>query len=334
MKNVLRIYQGSQCIADGVTAWVTDGPLSGCEHALDVFPRTRATQLAVVDLGTKGCMVPITIRRVHASGPAATDAGIRCAQARTGQYPLVVEMDDATDTHQWTLSDMDGNGAAWKKVQPQSVNGIGSDISYEVTGGTWTYSGPLASTFSDTIGSPGNSALCNVVNSLLARVNFSPSIKLDLNGKVFAGTIVCGTTSIADSLRISANTALNGFTSTVLGSVAGTLNLGGCTALTVFVAQSLSNLTGTVACAGCTALATVVLAASVTTANGFTANFSGCALDASNVDAILAAFAAGLGSTTSGTINVSGGTNAAPTGGSSNADYLALTGAGITVFIS
>ena len=101
--------------------------------------------------------------------------------------------------------------------------------------------------------------------------------------------------------------------------------------MTAFSATSLSNLTGSLILSGCTALAAANLSANITTSNGFTATFSGCALPTANVDAILAAFAAGIGSTTSGTLNLSGGTNGAPTGGSSNADYLTLIAAGITV---
>lgn len=331
MQNVLQIFQGSECIADGVNAMLVGGALADCEHALDVFARANASQLAVLDLGTKGCTVHLVIRRVHASGAAATDAGLRTSMARTGQFPLIVQLDDGTDVHTWTLSDMDGNGAAWKRVSPQTVNGVGSEIAYEVTGGRWEYDGPLAGTFDDTIGTGSNSALCNVVNSLLARVSFTSSIKLDLNGKVFAGALNYAGTQCADTLRFTNNTGLTSFTAASLGTIAGSLNLGNCTALTAFSAASLSNLTGSLILSGCTALAAATLSANITTSNGFTANLSGCALPTANVDFILAAFAAGIGSTTSGTLDLSGGTNGAPTGGSSNADYLTLTAAGITV---
>ena len=60
--------------------------------------------------------------------------------------------------------------------------------------------------------------------------------------------------------------------------------------------------------------------------------FNGCALSVTSVDSILANVnTAGV---SNGTLDISGGTNASPTGGGTNADYLALIGRGWTVTIN
>ena len=334
MKHTFRIFQGTQCIADGVTARVEDGVLGAGEHALDVFARANAAQVAVQDLSTKSLTVPLRISRAFSSPVRAIDAGLRTAQARTGQHDLIIELDDDTDTHQWTLSDQDGNGAAWKTVSPERVVGERMVADYEVTGGILAYTGPLAETFDDTIdGVSANSALCTLLNGVLARVTLGSSDKLELVGQQFAGTLSYAGTSLDGVLKVRTNDALTGFSAPALTSLAGTLNLYHASALTTFSAPALASLTGTLDLGLCATLTTVELPASVAIGNGFYAAFNGCALDAAAVDAILSAFAAGMGGTVAGLLNL-GGSNAAPTGGSSNADYLALTGAGITVSIT
>ena len=61
-------------------------------------------------------------------------------------------------------------------------------------------------------------------------------------------------------------------------------------------------------------------------------NFNNCALSVTSVDSILANVnTAGV---SNGTLDISGGTNASPTSGGTNADYLALIGRGWTVTIN
>lgn len=67
--------------------------------------------------------------------------------------------------------------------------------------------------------------------------------------------------------------------------------------------------------------------------DNFILNFASSPLDTTSVDAILAACAAGIGATTSGALTLTP-VCAAPTGGASNADFVTLTSAGITVLIT
>ena len=311
MVNVLRIFQGSECIADGVTAWVIDGALNACERAMDVFARVNAAQMAVQDRTTQGNKVAFTIRRTHGSGVAARDHGTRVGQKRTAQATLELRWDDGTDEHVWTLDSQDANGAAWKMVTVQAVNGFGTEVQYTVEGGLWTYTGPLAETYDDTIEAVRNSPLCNVVNSYLQRVNIIAGHSLVMPGDVFTGEIVYPQTTLA-----------------------GTVNFNGNTGITAFRASSLASFTGHVDLGGCPALTTVQLPGTVALTNGFYFSCNGCALPTATVNAILLAFKNGRGSTTSGTLLLNGGTNGSPTGGTGNANYTALTGAGITVSIN
>jgi chorismate synthase len=94
---------------------------------------------------------------------------------------------------------------------------------------------------------------------------------------------------------------------------------------------------GTLAAYGCSALTSVTVAGSIDMMNSFVLDFSGCSLDLTSVDAILAAVWAGIqaaGDVNFGTLNLSGGANATPTNGSSNSDYTSLTSTGITVSIN
>jgi hypothetical protein len=105
-------------------------------------------------------------------------------------------------------------------------------------------------------------------------------------------------------------------------------------ALTSLSLSALTTLAGNLSAATNAALASVTLPASVATADGFSFDFSGCALSQGVVNNILAAFAAGIGATTSGTINISGGTSAIPAESASNADLIALQAAGINVTVN
>jgi hypothetical protein len=141
-------------------------------------------------------------------------------------------------------------------------------------------------------------------------------------------------TSIGGSLLIYACTSLASLSLAALSYCDGYANFSGCTSLTSLTLSGLTSMIGTMDVSGCTSLVTIAFPGYVSIANGFSFNASGCALDVTSVDAILAAFAAGGGGVTIGTLNLSGGTNASPTDGMSNTAYLTLTGAGITVNIN
>ena len=89
---------------------------------------------------------------------------------------------------------------------------------------------------------------------------------------------------------------------------------------------------GGMGCGSCPNLTTLTLAGSTFADVGQTIDFNGDNLDTGSVDAVLARCnASGL---TTATIDLSGGTNASPTGGILNPDYVGLTGAGCTVLIN
>lgn len=112
------------------------------------------------------------------------------------------------------------------------------------------------------------------------------------------------------------------------------LDVHGCTSL---VSLSLTNgglnLAGTIDAHGCTNLSNVAFTVtSGPSSNPFVCNFNNCALNLSSVDGVLSAYNA-QGSTMA-VIDLSAGTNSAPTGGVLNADYVALVTAGNTVTIN
>ena len=100
-----------------------------------------------------------------------------------------------------------------------------------------------------------------------------------------------------------------------------------------FSAPLLASVTGTVDISG-TVVASFSVPASIASANGFYFIATTCALNTATVNAILDAFNAGKGGTTSGLIALDGGTSSAPTGGSGRASVVALRAAGITVNIN
>lgn len=335
MENTVTIYRGTAALSDGANALINGFPLTQADHALSVFPRANAAQMAVLDLGTKATAVTLEITRQFATEAEAKDHAQRAPQTGTGQYELIIEIDDGTDVHTWTLSDQDGGGAAWKSARTLSCSGLRTVVEYSIEGGTWTYDGPLDSTYSDAIpDAQFNSALCNVLNSLLARVPVDGIIDITLQGTSFAGTVHYPGATLSGTLNVAVNTALNGFAAPSLTSVAGILNLGGCTAMSSLSIPLLASVTGTVNLDGCAGFTSFTLPASIASANGFDFIATSCALNTTTVNAILDAFNAGKGSTTSGLIALDGGTTSAPTGGSGRASVVALRAAGITVNIN
>jgi hypothetical protein len=90
--------------------------------------------------------------------------------------------------------------------------------------------------------------------------------------------------------------------------VNGKLNYSGCTN-TMFNDLNFTTLTtmkGELDCSGCTYLDAVYVPVNITIADGFVWNMANCALLVGSVDAHLAALAAGIGATVSGTVNLSG----------------------------
>ena len=112
------------------------------------------------------------------------------------------------------------------------------------------------------------------------------------------------------------------------------VQLRSCGALTSVSISSIVSIAGGLEVSSCGFITSVTVAASIALSNDFLISFADSALDNATVDAILAACAAGMGGTNSGTLDLSGGSNATPTGGTSNSDYLTLSGAGITVNIN
>lgn len=90
-----------------------------------------------------------------------------------------------------------------------------------------------------------------------------------------------------------------------------------------------------IAASGCAALSKVDVSELTGLVTGKTWTFNGAALDAANVNAILAKWLeiATAGEFSSGTLNLAGGTNAAPTG-QGIADEIALEALGITVTVT
>jgi len=131
----------------------------------------------------------------------------------------------------------------------------------------------------------------------------------------------------------------------------GNFNLSGCNFLTDFEAPSLISTSSGFQLSFCGALTTLSLPVFVFSTNGFFANgnsilqtvslpsfvpangtdvnFSNCALDAASVNSILALCVANP-SYVSGTVDLSGGTNAAPSG-QGIADVATLLGRGVNV---
>lgn len=219
MATSFKVYRGSTLLADGDSAKVNGMPLPEFVRQMTEVQRPRAAQIAVVDFGNVSTSLRLAVTREFASEARAKDHALRAPQTGCVQQTLGFVCDDGTDIHTWTLSDAGGGGAAWKSAKATLCSGVRAEIEYGITGGLWTYDGPLAGTYSD---------------------------------------------AIEDA------------------------------------------------------------------APGVFADFSALAMNAAGVNAVLAAIAAGRGSVARGSINLLGA-NAAPTGGSGNADYLTLTGAGITV---
>lgn len=105
-------------------------------------------------------------------------------------------------------------------------------------------------------------------------------------------------------------------------------------ALTSLDLSELVTLGGTISVANSPGLTEITVSAPIATVDGFNFDLSACALSQGTVNSILAAFNAGIGATTSGTINLSGGTSSAPQDGASNTDLVALLAAGITVSVN
>jgi len=408
MAATFTLYRGGTLLADDrslASGFIGGRPLSDVVRQMTEVQRPRAAAVAVVDMGNVSTSVRFTVAREFTGQAASLDHAFRGPQTALGQHDLVIVFNDGTDVHTWTLSDVNGDGAAWKAARTAQSSGVSTALEYTVTGGVWTYSGPFPSTYDDSISSGGVDTLTPAVRRLLALPDFCSTSgeMLMLDGRAVAGALVFGGSALAGmfgvmgstaltSLRFDALTSLGGtaritgcaalvtLTMPLLASVGGTLDihgnssltalafaaltyvpgtmgawnltaltsltfpvfallpgsldLSGNTALTSLSLAALTSLAGSLNVSGGTALVTLTVAASIGTSNGFTFNASGCALNTASVDAILAAFAAGLGGTTSGTIDLSGGTNASPTGGTGNADYLTLTGAGLTVNIN
>lgn len=146
----LTIQRGSTVIADGSSSVLINGfPLPDSAREMAEVMRPRAAQVAVVDYGNNSASVQLAISREFSTEARAKDHALRAGQTALGQYTLVIIFNDGTDDHTWTLSDVNGLGAAWKSAKPAACSGVRAEMQYTITGGTWSYTGPLAATYGD-----------------------------------------------------------------------------------------------------------------------------------------------------------------------------------------
>lgn len=136
---------------------------------------------------------------------------------------------------------------------------------------------------------------------------------------------------IGDSLSAIGITDEEVITSIDLSSMtSGGIGITGCTSLTTLdISAYAFGFGSSLTVAGCTSLTTLVLNSSIDLT---TFALSGNALDLTSVDGILATID-GAGQI-NGTLDLSGGTNASPTGGAANVNKVSLEGKGWTVTIN
>jgi hypothetical protein len=150
MPTTLKIYRGSTLIADGSSSVLINGfPLPESAREMTTVLRPRAAQIAVVDFGNVSNSVQLAISREFSTEARAKDHALRAPQVGTGHADLVIVFNDGTDDHTWTLSDIGGDGAAWQQARPVACSGVRAEIEYSVTGGAWSYTGPLPVTYDD-----------------------------------------------------------------------------------------------------------------------------------------------------------------------------------------
>lgn len=135
-------------------------------------------------------------------------------------------------------------------------------------------------------------------------------------------------TSVDDDISFENDTALTSINLMSLQTInVSSFQISGCTSLTGLALPALVAIGGDVLSVGCTVLNSLAVPVWLPT-DGTTIDFSGCALDVTSINLILArCVAAGV---TTCTITLNGGTNAAPAGQGA-VDKAALIGAGNTV---
>ncbi len=179
-----------------------------------------------------------------------------------------------------------------------------------------------------------NASLLTVSAALLTAANtgLNSSSCSSLGSADFSGLVTCG-----GDLSFGSCFSLTDLKLPSLTTVGGQLILNTCGALPTLLLPLLQNLGSDTLAAGCSSLVTVSLPV-IIFPDGTQVNFNGDALDVGNagagtgVNGIL--HRSNLSGVTTCTIDLSGGTNASPTGGIANPDYVALVGAGNTVLIN
>jgi hypothetical protein len=143
----LVIKRGSSTIADGNTAKVDGCPLAECEQEMDFVRLIRGAATQVFDRTTKTGGLTFSIVREFGSHAAALHHAFMVPAAGTGVADFVVEYNDGTDTHVWTLDD-----AGWPSITVEEVSGVHVRTSYTVSGGVFAYSGgDLTTPYSEAI---------------------------------------------------------------------------------------------------------------------------------------------------------------------------------------
>ena len=201
---------------------------------------------------------------------------------------------------------------------------VGSGVVNDTT--ITTFSAPNLSTISGALSLRNNSRLTSVSIPNLSSVSGSLSILLN----PITSVSLLELSSVSGFLSVGEHSSLTTVELSRLNTISGNLSLSNSYNLVSLELGDSLNISGTVDCSSCLSLATPAFGVS-SLSDGFTITFNGSALAQTAVDGLLSACAAAVGSTASGTIDISGGTNASPTGGTGNAAYITLTSAGITV---
>lgn len=135
-------------------------------------------------------------------------------------------------------------------------------------------------------------------------------------------------TTVTSQFACSGHAILASLSLAALATVSGAFSCSSNPSLTSLALTSLTSIGETLTCTNNAALTTISLPAYLPT-NGQNQSFNGCALNVASVNHFLARCVANAGYV-SGTINLAGGTNAAPAGQGST-DKTTLIGRGCTV---
>ena len=129
------IHQGTTLLASGNAgvSLVLGGVEVNGETVVDVVERIRAAEIVSIARGNASNTVRFTIQSWHASHAAAIHARNMARGQRAAVADYIETLLLGATTHQWTLA-----GAGWKTTNAK-CEGVSCTISYDVTGGLFTY---------------------------------------------------------------------------------------------------------------------------------------------------------------------------------------------------